>query len=57
MRVLANIRVIAPADAYSTKTLLEQIVEEEGLFYIRIGRDYTLKVYDREELRIGKAGI
>ncbi len=57
MRVLPNMKVLVPADAYATKVLLKQIVESEGPFYMRLGRDYTIKVYDGEELEIGKAEI
>lgn len=57
MRVLPNIGVVVPADGYSTKALLKQIVEREGPFYMRLGRDYAKKVYEDEELKLGKAEI
>lgn len=57
MRTLPNMGVIVPADAYATRTLLRQIIENEGPFYMRLGRDHAVGVYDDEELEIGKAEI
>ncbi|AEC51240.1 transketolase c-terminal protein [Pyrococcus sp. NA2] len=57
MRVLPNMKVVVPADAYATRVLLEQIVEDEGPAYMRIGRDYAPRVYDGEELRLGHANV
>jgi len=57
MRVLPNMKVLVPADAHATGVLLKQMVEGEGPFYMRLGRDYTVKVYNGEELEIGKAEI
>ncbi len=59
MRTLPNMGgVIVPADAYATRTLLRQIIENEGgPFYMRLGRDHAVRVYDDEELEIGKAEI
>ncbi len=57
MRVLPNMHVIVPADAHATGTLLSQMIEREGPFYMRLGRDYAVKVYDEEELKIGNAEI
>lgn len=57
MRVLPNMKVLVPADAHATGILLKRMVESEGPSYMRLGRDYAKKVYEGEELEIGKAQV
>ncbi|AFK23199.1 transketolase family protein [Pyrococcus sp. ST04] len=58
MRVLPNMRVVVPADAYATRVLLKQIIEIEGPVYMRLGRDYAPRVYnDGEEIVLGRANV
>ncbi|ACJ16620.1 transketolase, C-terminal section [Thermococcus onnurineus NA1] len=57
MRVLPNMRVIVPADAPSVEVLLREAVKLEGPVYMRLGRDYAPRVYERPKLKIGKASI
>lgn len=56
MRALPRMKVIAPADAYSTKKLITEMGTTEGPAYIRILRPSTPTVYKAsEDIRVGKA--
>ncbi|CAB49368.1 transketolase family protein [Pyrococcus abyssi] len=58
MRVLPNMKVVVPADAYATRALLYEIVEDHGPAYMRLGRDFAPRVYeDGDEIKLGKANI
>ncbi len=57
MRVLPNFTVVCPADAWATRCLLNQVIERTGPCYLRLGRDNAPKIYDQEELELGKASI
>jgi transketolase len=58
MRVIPNMAVTVPADSYSLKTLLEQGINYNGPFYMRIGRDYAPRVYSGDErLEFGKVSV
>ncbi|AAL81813.1 transketolase [Pyrococcus furiosus DSM 3638] len=58
MRVLPNMKVVVPADAYATKVLLEQIIDTYGPVYMRLGRDYAPRVYeDGTKIKLGKANV
>ncbi|MGQ9781781.1 MAG: transketolase family protein [Nitrososphaeria archaeon] len=58
MRAIPGMKVIVPADAQSTRGLLEQAVRIRGPTYIRIGRDFCLRIYEKEdEVVLGKANI
>ncbi|ASJ16264.1 transketolase [Thermococcus chitonophagus] len=58
MRVLPNMTVVVPADAYATKVLLEQVIEHEGPVYMRLGRDYAPRVYrEGDEIELGRASV
>jgi transketolase len=58
MRILPNMKVIAPADEIATASLLIQMTEEYGPTYFRIGRDNAYKIYeDDDQLRLHKANI
>ena len=55
MRVIPGMTVIHPADAVSTKKLLEQIAGEEGPAYVRLGRLSIPVIYDEKaDIRLGK---
>lgn len=56
-RVLPNMTVVVPADAPSVYPLLKQVVELEGPVYMRLGRDYAPRVYEKPELELGKASV
>lgn len=58
MRSIANLTVLAPADAAQLHALVKQTRDIDGPVYIRIGRGRDPKVYDAAELtglRIGRA--
>lgn len=58
MRVLPNMNVVVPSDPISVKSLLEQIISLRGPCYMRLGRDYSPKVYDiEEEVVFGKPNV
>jgi transketolase len=49
MRILPKMNVVVPSDPVSVRSLLDQIIEVRGPCYMRLGRDYSPKVYDKEE--------
>ncbi len=58
MRILPNMNVIVPSDPVSVRSLLEQIIMLRGPCYMRLGRDYSPKVYDMEnDVVFGKPNI
>lgn len=55
MRLVPNMRVVVPADAYETKKVLEAALEIEGPFYIRLGRNPVPVLFnDDYEYEFGK---
>ena len=38
MRVIPNMTVVSPADAVETKHVIKAAIENDGPFYIRLGR-------------------
>ncbi|NHW44384.1 MAG: transketolase family protein [Candidatus Verstraetearchaeota archaeon] len=58
MRVITGMKVVVPADAPSTKSLLRDSLSVKGPVYMRLGRDYAPRVYDEEgEVKLGKANV
>lgn len=59
MRVLPNMKVVVPADAYEVVRCLPVIVDEKGPIYCRIGRDYSPPITKgvTEDFKIGRATI
>jgi transketolase len=57
MRALANMTVIAPADAYETARAVSAAMETDGPVYIRIGRGFEPPVHRSMDIpfEIGKA--
>ncbi len=54
MRVIPNMTVLAPADGFETKKIIEAAVEHEGPVYIRVNRNDIPDVSDeREKFKIG----
>ncbi len=45
MRAIPNIRVICPSDGASTRMAIKAAIEEDGPFYIRLGRAKVPSVY------------
>jgi transketolase len=57
-RVIPNMKVVVPADSIALRKLLKEAIEIEGPFYIRLGRDNEIRIYEvHEEFEIGKAKI
>jgi transketolase len=63
MRVLPNMTVIVPADAYETKQVIHAIAEYDGPVYVRLGRakvpvvmpdDYTFHIGKSFTFHLGK---
>ncbi len=55
MRVIPGMTVVHPADAVSTRKLLEQIAAEDGPAYVRLGRLNIPVLYDENaEIQLGK---
>lgn len=58
MRVIPGMKVVVPADAPSTKSLLRDSLSVKGPVYMRLGRDYAPRVYDEEsEVKLGKVNV
>ena len=60
MRVLPNMKVIAPSDAPQTGKIVEKMVENNGPIYARIGRADAPVIYsekDLKDLKLGKGII
>jgi len=58
MRTIPGMKVVVPADAQSTRGLLEQAVKNKSPVYFRIGRDYCLRIYENEDqVILGKANV
>jgi transketolase len=56
MRAMANMTVVAPADATAVPTLLRQAVAHDGPVYFRMGRNPVPVIYDAsQEFRLGRA--
>ena len=56
MSSLPNMRVIVPADALETESVIKNIVEMDGPVYVRLSRD-TLPVITNGEFTLGKGRI
>ncbi|HWP95364.1 MAG TPA: transketolase family protein [Syntrophomonadaceae bacterium] len=55
MRSVPNMKVVVPADGVSTRQALFKIYEQEGPFYLRLGRPAVPVIYDQSlELEIGR---
>jgi transketolase len=58
MRAVPNLQVIVPADAGSTRTLVNGIAKTSGPFYVRLSRPNVTTIYDsNSQLKIGKMNI
>jgi len=59
MRVLPNMKVIAPADPKDIERSLPVIIKERGPIYYRMGRDYSppITVGQEYDFKIGKAYV
>lgn len=56
MRVLPNMRVIAPADAIEVEDVISAIAEQPGPFYVRMGRADAPVIFDKHRpFQIGQA--
>lgn len=57
MRALPNMKVVVPADSYSSKALTKQAAKTKGPFYIRLIRGSVPDLYDGQEVKVGKANV
>jgi len=59
MRAIPGISIVLPCDVYQTRKLVEALVETEGPFYVRIGRNSVPNIYDENNVpfKIGKANV
>ncbi len=66
MRILPNMRVIVPADAFETERVIEKVYGIKGPFYVRLSRENFPVIYDKDYkfelgrfdvLRKGKDGV
>lgn len=56
MRALPNMRVIVPADATETTSVINAVADIEGPFYVRLGRtNVPFVMPDHYEFKLGKA--
>lgn len=58
MRVVPNMKVVIPADAKETKQVIESVINIDGPFYIRLGRNPLPKVVsDSYKFEFGKIPV
>ena len=57
LRSIPNIKIIVPADAPETKDAVIAAYEEEGPFYIRLGRPKVTTIENKEKFVLGKGYI
>jgi transketolase len=58
MRAIPHLRVIVPADAPSTKVLIEESWKTPGPFYIRLSRPSVPEIYSsRPDLKVGNVKV
>ncbi|MGQ9679524.1 MAG: transketolase family protein [Candidatus Bathyarchaeia archaeon] len=58
MRLLPNLKVIVPADAFEASKAARVMIEDAGPFYLRLGRTPTPVVYDEDcKFQLGCANI
>jgi len=57
MRAIPNMKVLAPADEYSTRRLVFAIAESSGPCYMRLARPKSPVVYDDARFAIGSSNI
>jgi transketolase len=58
MRTLPNMTVLVPADACSTKVIIEEIAKHSGPAYIRVAKNFQPKVFDvNYQFMLGKANF
>jgi len=56
MRVLPNMTVIAPSDAFQTGKIVELMALEKGPMYARVGRADAPLIYEKKDLKDVKIG-
>lgn len=54
MRTIPGMRIIAPADAESTKKAIRYVAYEKGPFYVRLVRPYSPLIYQDCPFKFGK---
>ncbi len=58
MRVMPHVTIVEPSDPVMMRTLVPQIVEAYGVFYLRMPRKTVYQIYEEgSEFTIGKAEI
>lgn len=58
MRVIPNMKVVVPADAEETKQVIETVLNIDGPFYIRLGRNPLPKVVGEDyKFELGKIPV
>jgi len=56
MRTIPNMKIVVPADANSTSSLIKEVAKLKGPIYVRLARDPLPKIYEEsEEFEVGKA--
>ncbi len=58
MRAIPHLRVVVPADAPSTRVLIEESWKTPGPFYIRLSRHSVPEIYSsRPDLKVGRVKV
>lgn len=56
MRVVPNMKVVAPADGHALRWILKHSEQDYGMYYIRFGRKDYVDIYDQnQDFALGKA--
>lgn len=58
LRVMPHVTIVEPSDAVMMKSLVQQIAERYGVFYLRTPRKQVHRIYETgSEFEIGKAAV
>lgn len=58
LRAFPELTIIEPTDNTMLKNIMEQLVEEKGMYYLRTARKTMTKIYeDGSDFKIGKANL
>ncbi len=57
MRVIPNMKIVVPCDGPQTREAIKAVVNEDGPFYIRLGRPKFVTIENKGEFKLGKAQV
>lgn len=57
MRVIPNMKIVVPCDGPQTREAIKAAVDQDGPFYIRLGRPKFVTIENKGEFQLGKAQV